>query len=72
MSGGHNIWVLAEAYDYVAQFQPNKGVKEGKQTASSAKWEEENVDMQLMKCLPLTVIYTLHLFVQHFTKKRAQ
>ena len=30
IGGGHNIWLLSEAYGYVAQFQPCQGVKKGK------------------------------------------
>ena len=46
---GYNIWVLAEAYDYVVQFVPYQGVKKGKQVASSTKWGlGENVVLWLM------------------------
>ena len=55
---GYNIWVLAETYGYVVQFEPNQGVKKRKQVASSTKWGlGENVVLQLMECLPPTVSY---------------
>ena len=34
---GCNIWVIAEAYDYVIQFEPYQGVKKGKHVASFTK-----------------------------------
>ena len=55
---GYNIWVLADAYGYVVQFEPNQRVKKRKQVASSTKWGlGENVVLQLMECLPPTVSY---------------
>ena len=33
-----NIWVLAGAFGYVFQFEPDQSVKKGKQVASSTKW----------------------------------
>ena len=46
---GYNIWVLAEAYGYVAQFEPYQGVQKGKQVASSTKCGlGENVVLWLM------------------------
>ena len=54
---GCKIWVLAEAYGYVVQFEPYQSVKKGKQVASSTKWGlGENVVQRLMKCLPSTVM----------------
>ena len=31
----YNIWVLAEAFGYVFQFEPYQGVKKGKQVSST-------------------------------------
>ena len=57
---GYNIWVLAEAYGYVVQFEPYQGVKKGKQFASSTKWGlGENAVLRLMECLPPTVSYNI-------------
>ena len=33
---GYNIWVLAEAYVYVVQFEPYQSVQKGKQVASTS------------------------------------
>ena len=55
---GYNIWVLAEVYRHVVQFEPYQGVKKGKQFASSFKWGlGENVVLRLMECLSQTVSY---------------
>ena len=33
----YNIWVFAEAYGYVIQFEPYQGVQKGKQVALCTK-----------------------------------
>ena len=35
---GHSIWILAEAYGYLVQFETYQGVKKEKQVAFSTKW----------------------------------
>ena len=35
---GCKIWVLAEVYGYVVQFERYQSAKKGKEVASSTKW----------------------------------
>ena len=61
----HNIWVLAQAYGQVVQFEPDQGVKKGKQVASTTKWGlVENVFLWLMERLPPYVSY--HIFMNNY------
>ena len=54
---GRNIWVFAEAYCYLDQFESYQGIKKGKKVASSTKWGlGENVVLWLMKCFLPTVM----------------
>ena len=66
---GFNIWVLAEAYGYLVQFEPYQGVKRGKQVASSTNWGlGENVVLRLMKSLLPTIMnnyFTSFLLLTH-------
>ena len=57
---GYNIWVLAEAYVYVVQFEPYQSVQKGKQVASTSNWGlGENFVLWLM----IIWITISHLFV---------
>ena len=62
---GYRIWVLAEVYGYVVQFEPYQGVKKGKQVSSSTKWVlGETFILRLMECLPLTVSF--HILMDNY------
>lgn len=53
---GYKIWVLAELYGYVVQFEIYQDTKTGKLVASSTKWGlRQPFVLQLMECLILTV-----------------
>ena len=53
--------LVAEAYDHVVPFRPYRGVKRGKQVASSTKWGlGENVDLGIMEYLIST--FSFHIF----------
>ena len=57
---GRNIWVFAEAYCYLDQFESYQGIKKGKKVASSTKWGlGENVFLRLMECLSPTVSFDI-------------
>ena len=48
---GYKIWVLAELYGYVVQFEIYQDTKTGKLVASSTKWGlREYVVLRLIKC----------------------
>ena len=55
-----NIWILAEAYGCVVQFELHQGVKKGKQVTSCTIWKYgENVVSRLKKCLPISHLFSL-------------
>jgi len=67
---GYKIWVMAEQYGYVVQFDPYQGAKSGrKQVASKTNWGlGEIVVLRLMGCLPdnyFTLFRLLVLLAEH-------
>ena len=57
----YDVWVFADAYGCIGQFEPYQGVKKGKQVASSTKLGlGEKVVLGLTECFPSTVSY--HIF----------
>ena len=62
---GYNIWILAEAYGYVVQCEPNEGLKKGKQVPSTTYCRlGENVVLRRIACSSPTLSY--HLFMDNY------
>ena len=62
---GYKVWVLAEAYGYVIQFEPYQGAKTGRHISTTTTWGlGEHVVLNLMERLPPGQSY--HVYMDNY------